>query len=132
MELKAGKVIEPAHCNIRDHERRTAKAIAATGLVVEFVPESTRDLTKSPDIIVEGLRWEMKSPKTDKWNQIQNNLKKANRQSKYIIIDSQRIKHLPDKSIQNFLLERYKKQKSIKRLLFVNRKRQVIDIANLV
>jgi hypothetical protein len=129
--MKIGKVIEPSRCNIREHERRTAKAIANTGLIVEFVPESKKDFTKSPDILIDGIRWEMKSPKTDKLNQIQNNLKKANRQSKYIIIDTQRVKRLPDKAIQNFLLTRYKNQKSIKGLWFVNRRREVVDITKL-
>jgi hypothetical protein len=46
-----GKIIEPARCNIRDHERKTAKAIANTGCIVEFVLESDQDFTKSPDLL---------------------------------------------------------------------------------
>jgi hypothetical protein len=125
---KIGKIIEPSRCNIRDHERRTAKAIANTGLIVEFIPESSNDFTKSPDVLIRNVRWEMKSPKTDKMTQIEKNLKKANRQSPNIIIDSQRIKSIPDKKIQDFLVDKLKQQKSIKRLLFVNRRREVIDI----
>lgn len=60
------------------------------------------------------------------------NLKRANRQSENIIIDSYRIKHLPDKKIERYLLDRFRVQKSIKRLLFVNRQRKVIDIGSLV
>lgn len=129
---KLGKIIEPSRGNIREHERRTAKAIANMGLTVEFILESDQDFTKSPDILIEGIRWEMKSPTTDKLKQIQNNLKKANRQSKNIIIDSQRVKRIPDSKIQAFLLQRLKAQKSIERLLFVNRRREVIDINDLV
>lgn len=127
-----GKIIEPSQGNIREHERRTAKAIARTGLIIEFVLVSKQDFTKSPDIIIDGVRWEMKSPTTDKLNQIENNLKKANRQSAYIIIDSQRVKHLPDKKIQEFLVSRLRAQKSIERLLFITRQRDVIDIGKLI
>jgi hypothetical protein len=129
---RVGKIIEPSRGNIRDHERRTARAIANTGLTVEFVLASDQYLTKSPDLLIDGALWEMKSPKTSKLNQIQNNLKKANRQSAYIIIDSQRIKRLPDKKIQDFLISRLRSQGSIKHLLFVNRRREVIDINGLL
>jgi hypothetical protein len=129
---KIGKIIEPSRGNIRDHERRTARSIANTGLTVEFILESTQDLTKSPDLVIDGVHWEMKSPTTDKLKQIENNLKKANRQSKNIIIDSQRVRRIPDKKIQAFLLARLQSQKSIERLLFVNRRREVIDINALM
>jgi hypothetical protein len=78
------------------------------------------------------MRWEMKPPTTDKLKQIENNLKKANRQSNNIVIDSQRVRHIPDKKIQAFLLARLQSQKSIERLLFVNRRREVIDINALI
>lgn len=37
-----------------------------------------------------------------------------------------------DSSIQKLLIQKYKQQKTIKQLLFVNRKREVIDISKLV
>jgi len=125
---KLGKVIESPKCNVREHVRRTAKAIASAGLTVEFVPASDKDSTKSPDVIIGGKHWEMKSPKTIKMSQIEKNLKRASKQSKNIIIDSQRIKYIPDKKIQAFLVEKLQMQKSIEHLIFVNRQREVVDI----
>jgi hypothetical protein len=126
--MKTGKIIEPSQGNIWEHERRTAKAIANTGVIVEFVLESHTDFSKSPDLLFEGILWEIKSPVSGKLAQIEKNLKRASRQSGNIIIDSYRIKYLPDKKIQQFLIDRFRAQKSIKRLLFINRKREVIDI----
>lgn len=128
---KTGKIIEPSRGNIRDHERRTARAIANTGLTVEFILKSEQDFTKSPDVLIDGVQWEIKSPTTAKLKQIQNNLIKANRQSRNIIIDSQRVRRVPDHKIQQYLLTRFKREKTIDRLLFVNRRREVIDISTL-
>jgi len=130
--MKQGKIIEPAGCNIHDHEQQTARALVNAGYTVRFIPESKRDGDNSPDILMNGELWEMKSPNTDKLNQIKNNLKRARRQSQNVIIDSQRVKYIPDQIIQKFLVARYKEQKTIKGLLFVNRKRKVIDITKLV
>ena len=128
---KYGKIIEPAHANIRDHERHTAQAIAMTGVDVEFVIP-IGGITKSADIMINGCHWEMKSPVTSKMAQIEKNLKKASKQSAYIIVDTQRIKLLPDKKVEVFLIEALKKNRSIKRLLLVDRRRNVIDINTLI
>lgn len=130
--MRKGKIIEPAECNIRDHERRTAKAIASTGLIVEFMPEKNQDYTKSPDLLINDVRWEMKSPKTANMSQIERNLKRANKQSSNIIIDSQRIKGVPDKKIQDYLISKLRTQKTIKKLVFINRNREVVDLTKLI
>lgn len=130
--MKQGKIIEPAKVNIRPHERSTARAIARTGMVVEFVIKSEYTHTNSADLLIDGIVWEMKSPQTDKWTQLEKNLKRASKQSPYIIIDSQRVKRMQDRTIQNFLIAKFKANKSIKRLLFVNRRREVIDISDLI
>ncbi|MCL2037682.1 hypothetical protein FWG95_01610 [Candidatus Saccharibacteria bacterium] len=71
----------------------------------------------------------MKSPNTDKTKQIEKNLQRASKKVPYVIIDSCRIKKLPDSKIQKFLIERFKAQKSIKELWYINRKREVVDIS---
>lgn len=131
MRRKIGKIIVPPNCNIREHEYHTVRALAGVGLTVEFRPELNQDFTKSPDLMIDGARWEMKSPKTQKFEQIEKNLKRANKQSPNIIIDSQRIKYIPDERIKGFLMAKLRVQKSIKRLLFVNRRREVVDINKL-
>lgn len=62
---------------------------------------------------------------------MERNLKRATKQSSNIIIDSHRMSKIHDKSVQKVLIQKYKQQKTIKNLLFVNRKRQVIDISKL-
>ena len=125
-----GSYFVPADRSPWPHEIRTAKALARAGYTVVFLSE-TGDKPKC-DVEIDGEEWEFKSPKTNKLNQIQNNIKIANRKTPFIVIDSSRIKKLPDIVVQKYLTERLKKQKSIKKLLFVNRKREVIDISRLI
>ena len=124
----AGKIIEPPKANIRKHERQTAEALASAGFIVEFVVRSTLDNAKTPDVLVDGVYWEIKSPKTDKLRQILYNLKKAKQQSKHIIIDTQRIKGIPDKSVLRFLKNVLKEHKDIKNLWVIDKHRKVIDV----
>lgn len=113
------------------HEISTAHALAKAGYSVEFLPTKNTSNTKSPDVLMDGLKWEIKAPKTDKITAIERNLKRANKQSVYIIIDSERLHSLQDRTVERFLVRKFKQQKTIKRLIFVNRKRQVIDISTL-
>jgi hypothetical protein len=96
------------------------------------LPISIRKDSKSPDVLMNGEKWELKSPKTDKLSAIERNLKRATKQSGNVVIDSRRMHKLQDRTVQKFLLQKYKQQKTIKQLLFVNRRHQVIDISELV
>lgn len=125
------KIIIPNGIDIWPHELKTAQALAKSGFTVKFIQSTKIDHNKSPDVLINGLKWEIKSPKTDKLSAIERNLKRATKQSENIIIDSQRMSKLHDSTIQRKLSEKFATQKTIKRLLFVNRKRQVIDISTL-
>jgi hypothetical protein len=76
--------------------------------------------------------YEIKSPKTDKLSAVERNLKRATKQSGNIIIDSRRMSKLRDVTIQKFLMQKLKQQKTIKQILFINRKHEVTDIGDLL
>jgi hypothetical protein len=127
-----GEIRIPAGINVWRHELSTANALAEAGLVVEFLPTKDIKNTKSPDILMNGEKWELKAPKTDELSAIERNLKRATKQSSNIVIDSHRLRKIHDSTVQAFLLQKFKQQKTIKKLLFVNRKHQVIDIGKLI
>ncbi len=127
-----GEIRIPAGINVWKHELSTANALAQAGYVVEFLPTKDIKDTKSPDILMDGEKWELKAPKTDKLSAIERNLKRATKQSSNIVIDSHRLRKIHDSTIQALLLQKFKQQKTIKKLLFVNRKHQVIDISTLI
>jgi hypothetical protein len=132
MKHKSGKVIIPASVEPWDHELKTAHALAQHGYVVEFVEVSNNHKTKTADIVIDGVLYEIKSPKSDKLSAVERNLKRATKQSGNIVIDSRRMCRLRDATIQKFLTQKLKQQKTIKKILFVNRKHQIIDISDLI
>lgn len=130
--MAKGEIRIPAGLTVWQHELATAEALAKAGYIIEFLPTDDKRDAKSPDIVMNEEKWELKSPKTDKLSAVERNLKRATKQSGNIIIDSKRMSKLQDRTIQKFLISKYKQQKSIKNLFFVNRQRQVIDISNLL
>lgn len=127
-----GEVRIPAGVNVWQHELETAHALARVGYVVEFLPTKNHNQAKSPDILMNGVKWEIKAPRVGKLSAVERNLKRAYRQSGNIIFDSHRMGRLPDKSIQKELIKQFGLTKKMKRLFFVNRKRETIDISTLV
>jgi len=125
-----GKIVTPANTNPWPHEMRVAKILALAGHSVEFIPDG---IIGTADLYLDGIIFEIKSPKTNKTNTIEHRIKEAIRsQSQNLIIDSSRIKKMPDSVLQNWLIERCRMQPQIKRMLFVNKKGQIVDIKALV
>jgi hypothetical protein len=125
-----GTVTIPADINVWDHELKTAQVLARYGHRVEFVVADNGYRIKSADILVDGVPYEIKSPRTDKLSAVERNLKRASHQSANIIIDSRRMSKLHDSTVQKYLLQKLRQQKTIKKLLFVNRKHELIDISS--
>ena len=132
MKRYKGSVIIPAGLDIWDHELKTAQVFAKYVHTVEFLPQNQGQRMKTADVRINGVIYEIKSPKTDKLSAIERNLKKASKQSSNIIIDSRRMHKIHDSTIQKFLVQKLKQQKSIKKLYLVNRKHEIIDINSLI
>ena len=128
-EFKTRQIIIQSGANVWPHEMKTAEALAAAGRTVEFIRRSDEQRTTSADAIIDGIVWEMKAPKASNLKAIEKNLRKALDQSNCVILDSRRMKGIPDHAIERELQAcAAGRIKNLKRLLFVNRKAQVIDI----
>ena len=128
MAKREGKIIIQPGVNVWPHELKTAEALAAAGHVVEFIPKSDNRYDKSADILMDEMVWEIKAPKSEKLHMVEQNLRRALKQSQNAIFDSRRMKGLPDQAIERELRKWGKELRSLRRLLFVNRHAQVIDI----
>lgn len=131
IEKRFGKIIIPYNVAVWPHELSTAQVLSKSGNTVEFLVRKDSRNTKSPDILMGGEKWEIKSPVASKLSAVERNLKRACRQSCNIIFDSRRMKGLPDLSIQKELTKQLKLTKGIKKIIFINRKSKIIDISNL-
>ena len=126
---RQGKIVAPTGLNIRTHEMATARALASAGFDVEFLVPSTGSHEKTPDIVIDGIEWEMKAPKGSNTKTIEKNLRRATEQSCNVVFDSGRMKSLPDRMIERELRVCSEGRiKKLARLLFINRHREVIDI----
>lgn len=124
-----GRVITPADANPWPHEQRVAKILALAGHSVEFIPEAN---LKTPDIYLDGTMYEIKSPITDNPKKIIRNVKRALEKCPNVIIDSSRVKGLRDDAIQRTLKNKVKDLPGLKKLLFINKRGQIVDIIALV
>ena len=123
-----GNITIPADVDVWPHELRTAKALARAGHDVRFVRKSDEPHVRTADLLMDGLTWEMKAPKSGKLDAVQRNLRRALGQSPNVVFDSRRMKSLPDAAVERELRKWGGELRSLRRLLFVNRYAEVIDI----
>lgn len=128
MTKRQGKIIASSYLNIQPHEIATARSIADIGYDVEFVPRKKGDKVKSADFVADGVLWEVKSPTSSQLRVAEKRLREAVHQSRDIVFDSRRMKHLSDKQIQNEVEKLCRILTSIRRLLYVNRNGEVVRI----
>ena len=72
------------------HELATAKYFSALGKDIVFIAPSNIKEAYKPDILMDGVGWEMKSPTGKSKRTIEKLYKHAAQQSKYIIFDLRR------------------------------------------
>ena len=129
MTKQKGRVVIPADANPWPHEVRVAKILALAGYSVEFIPEAN---LKIPDIYLDGTMYEIKSPITNNPKKIIRNVKRALEKCPNVIIDSSRVKGLRDDAIQRTLKNKVKDLSGLKKLIFINKRGQTVDIIALV
>ncbi len=128
MAGQKGKIIIGQGINVWPHELKTSQAFAAIGKDVEFVRRNEGERMTSADAIIDGLIWEMKAPTADNLKAIERNLKRGRWQSENIIFDCRRMKKVPDAAIEREVRKQAFAIPRIKRLRYVNKHGQVIDI----
>lgn len=101
------------------HELATAKYFAALGKDVVFLPPSNIKEVYRPDILMDGVEWEIKSPQGKSRRTVEKLFRHASQQSKYIIFDLRR-SNLPEDICIN-QLERSFSHKRVKRLLIIKK-----------
>ena len=124
-----GQIIIPADANPWAHELNVAKILALAGHNIKFITEAN---IKTPDIYLDGVEFEIKCPITSDPKKIIRNVKRALEKCPNVIICSARVKHLRDDKIQNILKNKKKDLRTLKKLIFINKKGQIIDISSLI
>lgn len=126
---RIGTIIVPPGVIMNRHEKLTVDFLAVTsGCNITFLVPERRKGTKTPDIEMSDLRWEIKSPIGKSSRTIENNLRAAIKQSQNIIMDLRRIDgRIPTHKLLKEVERRFNDAKSIKRLIVITRKEERID-----
>lgn len=123
--MKIGKLIQNG-VHLKTHEYATVKLFLELGYDVELIPPSIIKGLRMPDIIMQGISWEMKSPEGKGKNTIKNTVQNASHQSENIIVDLQRSPLIQKQSIKE--LEHYfNLSRRLKRMKIVTKDKKVLD-----
>lgn len=124
---KSGNIIIPAGMKPRPqhHELHVASILSEHFKTdVEFILRANRP---TPDFLIDGVIWELKSPTGTGKNNIQRQLQEAHRQSGNVIIDANRSKMHAAK-IKRQVEHQFKIVRSVRRLLFVSKTGKVLEL----
>lgn len=122
---KSGK-ITPNGILPEKHELDTLLVFTELGYDVELVPISLTPHAKSPDAVIGGKTWEMKSPIGHSKNTLEHCFKKAARQSENIIIDLRRTK-IDDQIAISQLKNQFYHSKRVKHMKIISQKGEILD-----
>ena len=127
MNQKKG-IITPNGVILEKHEYATVLFLTNEGYNVELIPKSNLEGQHTPDVVIDNVRWEMKSPTGETKNTIKNNIQNALRQSTYVILDLRRIKR-PMEKCMNEIEREFKENKKIKRILVITKTGKLLDFS---
>ena len=108
------------------HEFEAAKFFADRGKDIVFIKPSDIPGVHTPDIKMDGVEWELKCPQGDSKRTIEQNFRKAMKQSQYIIFDLRRIK-VSEKLCLAQLKEFFDTKKRVKRLLIIRKNGDLLE-----
>ena len=123
--MKKGKII-PNGVILEKHEYKTIVFFTEMGFDIELIPKSNVKGIHTPDFIMNGIKWEMKSPKGQGRWLLENTIKDAIKQSPNVVIDLARIKIHQTKCLQE-LEKQFYKTKGVKYLKIITKTRKIID-----
>lgn len=129
MAKRIGKVIKVAGLNVWPHEQHMADRLANAGYTVEFIKPSNTKYESTPDVLIDGEKWEMKSPRASSLKAVERNLKLGSWQSSKIVFTARRMKGIPDKAVQRELSKKLAELPKVTAVKFITRHGQIIDIS---
>lgn len=108
------------------HEFETVKYFASRGKDITFLKPSDIPNIHTPDILMDGIEWEMKCPSGNSKRTIETNVRQAVKQSHYIIIDLRRIK-VPEKTCLTQLERLFYSRKDIRKMMVIRKNQELIE-----
>ena len=119
-------VLKQNGVHLETHEYATVTLLLELGNDVELIPPSKIKGLQMPDLMLQGLPWEMKSPKGAGKNTIKHTIQNAGHQSSNIIVDLRRCKLSSDLALKD-LNYYFKISKRVRRMKIIVNDEEIID-----
>ena len=103
--------------HLTEAEKHTINILLNEGYNIELVQPSDVKDTHNPDILINNIYWEIKAPVGKSKNTIRHNLKRAEKQSRNVIIDLYRCG-----------LTEFQAMKDIKRVFYISKHLQKLKV----
>ena len=129
MPRKQGK-LTTNNVVMEPHEYATINVLLSHRENVELVRKSRTPHTKSPDIAMCGMFWEIKSPTGRTLRPIERIIHRAIKQSQNVIIDLRRTK-LADKITLKFLQQLFYELRSMRNLWIITKKTDIVKMKKI-
>lgn len=126
MQRKKNGVINPNGVSLEKHEYDTVLFLTTLGYDVELIPPSHIPNRHTPDFKMNGLEWEMKSPKGKSRSTLEHAFQAAMKQSVNILFDLRRVQ-IPNEKAISTLKHLFDHSKSIKHLLVITKERKMLE-----
>jgi len=109
-----------------EHEFKTVKLLASKGFDVEFLKPNQHKGSKTPDIRMANLLWEIKCPKGKGKYTLAHAFKAAAKQSSNIIVDLRGYNFDQENAI-NKLIKEFDVSKRVKRMKIIRKPQKILD-----
>ena len=107
-------------------EFETAKYFAALGKDITFIRPSAIPNQHRPDILMDGVEWEIKCPVGDSKRTIENNMRKAIKQSHNVIFDLRHMR-ISDSQCVSQIEQQFNIRSQLRRLFIIRRNGELLS-----
>ena len=123
--LKKG-ILKQNGVHLQDHEYATVKLFLEQGYDIELIPQSQIKYYRAPDMMMEGVAWEIKAPEGASSKTIKHTIQNALQQSNNVIIDLCRCR-LPQAQALKDIEREFRLSKRLRRLKVVLKDKKILD-----
>lgn len=120
--------ITPNGVVLETHENATVVYMTEQGYDVELIPPAQRKGARTPDIRMNSLEWEMKTPRSNGKYTIEHAFRSALKQSPNIIFDI-RWSKLPQKKCVFEIERRFNDFDKVKRVLIITKSKKLLEFS---
>ncbi len=126
-KIKTPGVVIPGNAYLDEHELEVIGFLSSIGSYIEFIVPSRIQGVKTPDVMIDGSAWEIKSPQGSGKQTLERAFKVALKQSENVIFNLRKCK-IPTLKAVAKLTKEFQQTKSAKRLVIITRAGKVIDV----